>query len=212
MEYKEFVENTICGLDPSSFEQIKEILLGEKFIEFSIIKPNEISADILAEKIADYFETFEIKANRPFNKQLEVYMNEIDAIVAPRIAKTPQQKKGDNTPPNVPRARRYYEKYLTYKAIKDITIRQLLDYTRIMMSLYTASVNDENKPVENFEYSVKCLDVKKLLENLKKEETFIVAILQNKRKRFELKDKYANDTCILIILIIALCMVINEQK
>ena len=212
MVYKEFVENTICRMDPSSFEKVKEILLKEKFIEFSIIKPNEAGMEAVAEKIADYFETFEIKANRPFNKQLEVYMNEIDAIVAPRIAKTPQQKKGDNNPPDVPRARKYYEKYLTYKAIKELTIRQLLDYTRIMMSLYTASVNHDNKPVENFEYSAECLDANQLLENLKKEETLIVAILQNKRKRFELKEKYANDACILVILIIALCMVINEQK
>lgn len=212
MVYKEFVENTICRMDPSSFEKVKEILLKEKFIEFSIIKPNEAGMEAVAEKIADYFETFEIKANRPFNKQLEVYMNEIDAIVAPRIAKTPQQKKGDNTPPDVPRARKYYEKYLTYKTIKELTVRQLLDYTRIMMSLYTASVNHDNKPVENFEYSAECLDANQLLENLKKEETLIVAILQNKRKRFELKEKYANDTCILVILIIALCMVINEQK
>lgn len=211
MVYKEFIKNTICCMNPSSFEQAKEILLEEKLIEFAIIEPEKADLVALAEKVSDYFETFELKANRPFSNQIEAYMNEIDAIVAPRIARTSQQMTGNNTPPAAPRARRYYEKYLTYKSNKEITVRQLLDYTRIMMSLYTASINHENKPIENFEYAVECLDIKKLLENMKKEETFIF-IPQNRKKRFELKEKYGIDTCILVILVIALSMAVNEIK
>lgn len=93
MVFQEFVENTICQMAPSSFELTKEILLGEKLIEFSVIKPNKAGIDALAEKVCDYFETFEIKANRTFGKQLEAYMNELDAIVAPRIGRAAQPKK-----------------------------------------------------------------------------------------------------------------------
>lgn len=211
MVFQEFVENTICQMTSSSFELTKEILLGEKLIAFSIIKPNKAGTDALAEKVCDYFETFEIKANRTFNKQLEAYMNELDAIVAPRIGRAAQPKKVDNTPPVVPRARKYYEKHLAYKALKEITFTQLLDYTRIMMSLYTSSVKNEGKPIENFDYSAKFLDVNKILENLKKEETFIL-IPQNKKKRFELKEKYGIDTCIFVMIVITLCSVINEKK
>ena len=209
MVFQEFVENTICQMAPSSFELTKEILLEEKLIAFSVIKPNKAGIDALAEKICDFFETFEIKANRTFSKQIEAYMNELDAIVAPRIGRAAQPKKGDTTPPVVPRARKYYEKYLAYKAYKEISVTQLLDYTRIMMSLYAGSLKHEGEPIENFDYSAKCLDVKTLLDSLRKEETFIL-IPQNKKKRFELKDKYAIDSCILVMLVIALCSVISE--
>lgn len=144
MVFQEFVENTICQMAPSSFELTKEILLGEKLVAFSVIKPNKAGIDALAEKVCDYFETFEIKANRTFGKQLEAYMNELDAIVAPRIGRAAQPKKGDNTPPVTPRARKYYEKYLAYKTCKEITITQLLDFTRIMMSLYHKTANFAN--------------------------------------------------------------------
>lgn len=211
MVFQEFVENTICQMAPSSFELTKEILLGEKLVAFSVIKPNKAGIDASAEKVCDYFETFEIKANRTFGKQLEAYMNELDAIVAPRIGRAAQPKKGDNTPPVTPRARKYYEKYLAYKTCKEITITQLLDFTRIMMSLYTGSIINEGKPIENFDYSAKCLDVNKILENLKKEETFII-IPQNKKKRFEFREKYGIDTCIYVMVVIALCSVVNEKK
>ena len=211
MVFQEFVENTICQMAPSSFELTKEILLGEKLINFSVIKPNKVGIDALAEKVCDYFETFEIKVNRAFSKQLEAYMNELDAIVAPRIGRAAQPKKGDNTPPALPRARKYYEKYLAYKTYKDITVTQMMDYTRIMLSLYAASTNNEDKPIDNFDYSVRCLDVNKILESLRKEETSVI-IPQNKRKRFELKEKYAIDTCIYVMIVIALCSVINDKK
>ena len=64
MVFQEFVENTICQMAPSSFELTKEILLGEKLIAFSIIKPNKAGTDALAEKVCDYFETFEVKGTR----------------------------------------------------------------------------------------------------------------------------------------------------
>lgn len=80
-----------------------------------------------------------------------------------------------------------------------------------MMSLYTGSIINEGKPIENFDYSAKCLDVNKILENLKKEETFII-IPQNKKKRFEFREKYGIDTCIYVMVVIALCSVVNEKK
>ena len=43
--FQKFVENTICQMAPSSFELTKMILLGERLLAFSIVKPNKAGTD-----------------------------------------------------------------------------------------------------------------------------------------------------------------------
>ena len=150
MKYKKLVEATICRMRPSAFEKLKLLLLGE-YISFSIIDHEAVTVEILAEKICDYFETLEIKTGKAFDKFIESYMNDVDDIVAPHIAKTPQAKKGDNTPVKVPRSRKYYTKAVDIKGKKRLSVTQLIDYTRIMMCLYTAADKAEGKPIDNFD-------------------------------------------------------------
>ena len=45
MVFQKFVENTICQMAPSSFELTKMILLGERLLVFSIVKPNKAGTD-----------------------------------------------------------------------------------------------------------------------------------------------------------------------
>ena len=45
MVFQKFVENTICQMAPSSFELTKMILLGERLLAFSIVKPNKAGTD-----------------------------------------------------------------------------------------------------------------------------------------------------------------------
>ena len=214
MEFVEFVKGTICQMASPSFEMAKEMLLKEKFISFSVMDSGKVGVEALAEKVCDYFEVAEIKNGQPFEKQIETFMNNIDAIVKPKIVEAPQ-KKGENALAVVPRARRYYEKALTYKNNKNLTVRRLLDYTRIMMSLYIASVNQGNKKIENFQYSAKCLNVQRILEKMKKEETFIFFSIINIRyggkKRFDLKEKSASDSCTFVILISILYTILNGE-
>ena len=60
MTYLEFVKATICDLNQSAFEELKKILLGE-YISFSIIDHENVTVDILAEKVCDYFNTLEAR-------------------------------------------------------------------------------------------------------------------------------------------------------
>ena len=209
MDVKEFVQGTVCTLTPPIFELLKEILVGD-ILSFSIVKSSNISKDLLAEKLFDYFITQGIKTNRSFDKQIETFMGDIDAITSPRIAKTPQPKKGDNTPAAVPRSRKYYEKAISIKGIKQPTLRQLLDYSRYMLCLYTGSMNNTDKPVENFDFSSDCLEPNKILDHMKQEEISIV-FPPSKRKRFEFKDKYSSEACTIAITSVVLCAILNEK-
>lgn len=214
MDIKEFAENTVCTLNPPAFELLKELTVGD-ILTFSIVKAPNINKELLAEKLCDYFITQGIKTNRSFDKQVESFMGDIDAITSPRIAKTPPSKKGDNTPAAVPRSRKYYEKAVSIKEIKQPTLRQLLDYARYMLCLYTASMKHADKPVENFDFSSDCLEPNRILDHMKQEEIFPVfqlgVFLPSKKKRFEFKDKYSSEACTLVMTSVVLCTILNEK-
>lgn len=209
MKYIDFVEATICNLSQPVFEGLKQLLLGE-FISFSIIDHKNVTIDILAEKVCDYFGILEIKTGKAFDKHIEFYLSSLDSIVGPHIAKTPQAKKGDKAPDAVPRSRKYYEKAIIIKGVKNPSIVQLVDYSRIMMCLYTAAIKNEGKPVYNFEYASDCLIPASIVEALKREEVSVV-FPPSKKKRFDTKELYSDEVCALILLILLLCSIINRR-
>ncbi len=208
MTYLEFVKATICDLNQSAFEELKKILLGE-YISFSIIDHENVTVDILAEKVCDYFNTLEVKTGRTFDKRIETYLKDLDTIVAPSIAKTYQTKIGDPETIVEPRSRKYYEKALSIKDVKNPSITEIIDYTRIMMCLYTEIIKNKEKPITNFDYSAFCLIPEKLInDNLNKHG---LAPAPRTMKRFDTKDPYGNDRCTLILLIILLCSIVNGR-
>lgn len=96
------------GLDDQTFRQLKNALVGD-YLTFSVIRMGDVTQDILAEKTCDYFATLEAKTGKPFGGHLGAYMDAVDAIVGPRIAKRPPSGKGSPATSPVPRARRYYD-------------------------------------------------------------------------------------------------------
>ena len=208
MTYLEFVKNTICDLDQPVFEELKQILLGE-YISFSIIDPEDVTVNILAEKVCDYFNTLEVKTGRTFDRRIEALMKDLDTIVGPSIAKTYQTKTGDSTTTVEPRSRKYYEKALSLKDVKNPSITEIIDYTRIMMCLYTEIIKSKEKPIENFDYSAFCLVPEKLIkDNLNKQG---LAPAPRTIKRFDVRDPYGNDRCTVILLTILLCSIVNGR-
>ena len=208
MNYLDFVKETICDLDQSVFEELKQILLGD-YISFSIIDHEDVTANILAEKVCDYFNTLEVKTGRAFDRRIEALMKDLDTIVGPSIAKTYQTKTGDSTTIVEPRSRKYYEKALSIKDVKTPSITEITDYTRIMMCLYTEIIKNKEKPIENFDYSAYCLVPEKLIkENLNKQG---LAPAPRTTKRFDTKDPYGNDRCTVILLTILLCSIVNAR-
>ena len=209
MTHKEFVEATVCKLNQPEFDDLKQLLLGE-YISFSIIDHEAVTKDILAEKVCDYFVTLEAKTGKAFDKHIKSYLNDLDSIVEPHIAKAPQTKKGDTTPVIVPRSRKYYEKAVAVKKGKILSITQLVDYSRIMMCLYTAAIKSEGKSIDNFEYAADCLIPANIVEAMRSEE-IASGFSPARKKRFDTKEPYSDAVCTLILLILILCLIINGK-
>ncbi len=210
MEIRHFIENTICKLDAYAFGVLKETLVGA-YLTFSFLDTEEVNKRVFAEKLDDYFTAVEIRTGRDFDKQIESYMNDLDAITGSRITRAPQAKKGDENPAVVPRSRKYYDKAVSIKRSKNLTVSSLLDYSRIMLCLYTASMLNDDKTVDNFDLSLNCLDPDRILAHMKLEEAQIL-IPPSRRKRFDLKDRYNSDACTIVITAIALSLLINGRN
>ena len=209
MKYSNLVRATICDLSEPVFEELKQLLLGE-FISFSIIDHKDVTRDILAEKLCDYFGTLEIKTGKTFHKHLESYLDDLDSIVGPHIAKLPQAKKGGRAPV-VPRARKYYDKAMAIKGGKDLSLAPLTDYSRFMLCLYAAAVKNDGKPIYNFNYAADCLSPTDIVSALKNEEISVV-FPPSKKRRFDTKDLYSDDVCTLILSILILCSIANGTE
>lgn len=207
MNYSEFVKSTVCSLEPDIYKMLQKTLVGE-YLSFSVISDSEISQNILAEKICDYFEKLELKTGKSFDKYLDAYLDNIETLVDQYVAKTPQPKKGDATPVVVPRARKYFEKAQSIRKMRSLTTRNLIDFTRIMMCLYAAVISNKHKEISNFDFSAACIDPDVIISSMKNEEN---AILKFRKKRFDIKGLYCSDTCTFIIAIIILHKIVGDR-
>jgi len=204
----DFVKETILDLKPVTFEALREALIPE-YLSFAILQEPNVTKELLAEKANDYFEKILLKNGKDFDKQIEVYLDNIDQVVERRIAKTPRPGRKDNVPIVVPRARKFYEKAKAIEGLRVWTSEQLIDYTRIMMCLYIASIKGKSKYIRDFNYGKECLDIHVIIESLKKEQEPSTLGLTKKNK-FDLKDLYCMDTCTFIMAIIILYTIVNR--
>lgn len=207
MDYSKFVKSTVCSLGEDCYTALRRSLVGE-YLSFSIISDAEITKEILAEKICDYFEKLELKTGKSFEKYIIVYMDNIEALVDQYVAKTPQPKKKDATPIVVPRSRKYFEKAQSIRKSRSLSVRNLVDFTRIMMCLYTAAISNEYKEIKNFDFSAACIDPDAIIKSMKNEESTILKI---RKKRYDIKNLYCPDTCTFILAIIILQKIVEEN-
>lgn len=208
MDCSGFIKSTIMNLQPEWLEQVKKTLV-EDYISFSIIAEENITQEILAEKLCDYIEKLELKSGKDFDKHIEVYMKNLDSIVESRIAKTPKPKKNDTTPVVIPRSRKYYEKALSLKKVTNFNTRTLIDYTRIMFCLYSAIIKNGFKEIDNLDYSSDCLNPKNIIEAMKNEqESIVVSVV--KKPKFDIKELYSSDTCTFILATILVYKILND--
>ena len=207
MDYKSFIKQTVSCFSLEWIESIEDLILG-RFIFYSFISKEEITGNVLAEKLSDYFEKVEIKTGKTFDKLLSLYMTNLDLMVGRNIADTPKPKKGNDIDVVVPRTRKYYEKALSFMS-QVPTVRSLTDYTRLMMCLYSAIISNEHKTIRNFDYSIDCLDIDKILYSMEKEVSF--GILQKSKSMFNFSDIYSTDAATFVLLVIMLTMIKNEE-
>ena len=209
MDYSEFVKSTVYSFRSDVFDQIKTVLIPE-YLSFAIISEDGITPAILSEKICDYFEKLELKTGKSFDKYVESYLKDLDSIVERRIAKTPQPKKNDPTPVVIPRARKYYEKAVSLKKARTLATGVLVDYTRIMLCLYTAIIKSGFKEIGNFDFSSDCINPLDIIAAMKNEQE-PVAIKIGKKQKFDIKDLYCSDTCTFMLAIVLAYKILNDR-
>lgn len=206
MEYIDFVVETLGGFDDYTFEMLKKALVGE-YLSFSVIKEDKVSKEVLSEKVCDYFEKVTIKTGKSFDKLIEAYTKGIDYVVGNKIAKVPKAKKNSQVKEYTPRAAKYYEKALTIKNSRNLSTRNLIDYSRIIFCLYMEIIKNNYSVIDNFDFSVNVLKPDAVINGMKMKEDFLIV----KKKYFNIKELYSIDTCTFVIAVILLYTIINER-
>lgn len=206
MEYIDFVVETVGSFDDNTFEILKKALLGE-YLSFSIIKEDKVSKEELSEKVCDYFEKMTIKTGKSFDKLIEAYTKGIDYVVGNKIAKATRAKKNSQVKEDMPRAAKYYEKALEIKNSRNLSTRNLIDYSRIIFCLYMEIIKNDYTVINNFDFLANVLKPDTVINGMKMKPDFLIV----KKKYFNIKELYSIDTCIFVIAIILLYTVINER-
>lgn len=191
--YLNFVKETVGSFDDNVFSEFKEIAVGE-YIIFKQVKKEDITKDVMIEKITDYFESKDsvfIKLENMIHK----YNDCLDDIVSPYIPKEQKPKKGEKV--IVARSRQYYDAVARFKKSKDVALEELLDYTRIMLCLYMAVINNDYKPIDNFNFAFESLDIEKILSEIKSNKN-------SYKKFYDLSDNPEYQMIILLMMFFSL--------
>ena len=208
MDIKEFISSTVKKLEIRDLERLKDRLIGE-YLKFAFIDENSISQDIFCEKLADYFEKIEIKTGDAFARILAKYGANLDEVVKRYIPKEPSAKKGEPVPP-MPRSIKYYKHAMEIKSSRDLTMKQLTDYSRIMMSLYMGAVRAGMHEVTDYEFSTADLDLDKIISAMKAEKPgFGLSIAR--KTLFDLGELYCIDTATFILTMIMFCYIKTNE-
>lgn len=208
LEVKGFIKSTVNDFEDKYFEVLKEKLVGE-YISFSFIEDNDITIAIFSEKLFDYFEKLQLKTGDNFDKFILKYVSDLDGMVSRRILKEPQAKKNESEEPT-PRSRKYYNYALDIKNSRKLTIKQILDYSRIMMCLYMSIINKKYNEIDDFEYSSECLNLDKIIASMKSEKPYGVKNF-GRKTLFDIKELYCSDTSTFIITMIMFYYIKNNE-
>lgn len=203
MNRKEFIDSTILKFEDDIFSELKEFFINQDYISFSFYSLNSISKELFAEKLLDYFEKVEINTSKTFDKLIEKYISNLDSVIGNRIAK--EHKPSKKNPVHIlPRARKYYNKAISMK--KDVTFQSLIDYSRIMMCLYTEIIKTNDKEITEINYASECLSIKDITEAMKKEQNSLI-----KSSKFSLKDSYNDDFCTFVLMTVMYYYIKNKE-
>jgi len=202
----DFIQKSVLSMEQIPFERLKSSLLGE-YIRFRVIDYDDVTKEILAEKLHDYFDKVEYRTGKKFGDLVKNYVSELDSLVEPHIAKAPATKKNEPEP-TVPRARRFYEKAVEIKNNRK-DFAALIDYSRIMLCLYTAIINSGHETITNLDFALSCLKFDMVEAALKKEKENVLLGMLNQKPRFNISDPYTVDGVFFVFLIIIFYTIIG---
>ena len=208
MDIKEFIGGTVKELDAHKLELLKERLVGE-YLSFVFVDEKKVSQDVFSEKVADYFEKTELKTGDAFTKLLAKYVANLDEVVKRYIPKEPSAKKGEPVPP-MPRSIKYYKHEVEIKGSRNLTLKQVADYSRIMLSLYMGAIKVEMKEVPDYEFSTEELDLDKIINAMKAEKAAI-GLPIGKKTLFNLEELFCTDTATFVLTMIMFYYIKNNE-
>jgi len=202
---QDFIGYTVKGLDDKLIDVLKEKLSGE-YLTFHFVDSSKISKWGFCEKMVDYFEKVEIKTGDDFSKLLIGFVSNLEEVVKRYIPKEPSTKKGEPVPA-IPRSLKYYKHALEIKSSRSLTLKQIVDYSRIMLCLYMGTINNGMKSVNDYMFSTDRLNLDKIINALKAEKAGGI----RKKSLFNLEDLYCSDTATFIITMIMYCHIKNLE-
>lgn len=192
MEQNEFIETTVLKIEDLFFEKMRDIILNEKYVCFLFIQKESVTKEILAEKLVDYFKS--VDSSKGFDKIIKNYFACLESLVEDRIEKAPKKIKKNAEQSKPSRARKYYD----HLNKDDLSFNNIIDYTRIILCLYSEIIQNNMNIISNFNYSFDCVDLKVIIESMKNEQKVIGAI---KKPRFDLENKITKTNLLMLILI-----------
>lgn len=189
MDCPNFIQTTVTSLDTELFSKLRDDLIIN-FLQLQIAQKDDQTVPVFAEKLCDHFEKVQLKTSGSFDRIVDKYANDLNSVVADRIAK---EQKNEPTP----RARKYYDYASSLRKSVKESEATLLDYTRIMLCLYAEIIENDFTPIKSFNLSIGKLDLVTIVEALINEKTNLV-----KKPKFDVEDPYASDRCTFIMLVI----------
>lgn len=198
MNSTDFINQTVNVYNDDCIKNLKEKFIG-KYISFNIINECEVSKKIFSEKIVDYIEKIELKTGDPFSSHLKKYIDNLSSIVKSHLI------EGS-------RAKRYFNYACDKIDIKEIELEKLVDYTRIMMCLYSKIIEEGYSDIDNFDFAIENIDLDMILSAMADEKIpevdFGVFNLGTKKK-FDFDDIYSSDAFTFIIIVILYYYLVN---
>ena len=204
-----FVCNTVSTLSEKCFEDLKTKLV-EEYITFSILDKNAIPVDVFSEKVCDYFEKLELKTSDPFVELIEKYLSDWDSLVEDNIIEESAPSE-EGQPSIVTRAKKFYSHAIEIKEAGTITIKQFVEFSRIMLCLYMAMIEKDFAKIEDFDYSIQCLDLDRIIDAMHQKKTDGFLMFGGGAK-FDTSDRYSMDTGVFVLTIIAYYLIQNKQN
>ena len=204
MTVKEFLEFILDDMDEDIYEMLRDKLTNG-YLQFSYVEKSEVTKGFMLEKLHDYFDKVELKTGDRISVILCKYMSEWKNLVARRIIKEEKDKDGNKS---ITRAKKYYDYASEIRYAKDITLEQQVDFSRIVFSLYMAEINEKKQGITNFDYSVDVINIDRILQSLKTEETDMKI---GKKKMLNITSKYGTDMCTMVLTILFYFYIKNNE-
>ena len=158
----ELLKQTVVKMDKQSFSQLVDCLVDKEILVLHVLNKEDLSPPVLAELIYEALRKIGEARWQSFEWVLRKYTDTLDSLVKSRITIVP--KNGSN---EIPPARKYYDAAQAIVKEADSSVDAILEYTKIMICLYTSIIDNEYRMISDVSSSIADASIDKILNALK---------------------------------------------